>query len=236
MEIGVLKKIMYGLLSMFLVFIFTEPLIRIVYLVAGWNQLTLTTPFISGTKFFALSIVVVILAGKYMKLTPIAERGKKPLLLLLSVGLLTTTVWFTTTNENSITVQKLLHHKSHTWDEVDYVKTGLITNRTITVFGKEIEYRRTDGVGKNRRSRGRGKVIPLYEYRVFFKDGSSVNVWDNIDSLYKLHTFVKEKDIKVVHGEVHLKENNLRSYIKGDVEKAKEILGFTDIKDDQEKD
>lgn len=78
-----------------------------------------------------------------------------------------------------------------------------------------------------RQFRDRGGIKeswPYFEYRVHFNDGTSVNVWDETERLYKLHSFAKSKDVKIIHEEVHMRDAEY--YLKGDKKKIYEILGM----------
>lgn len=217
----VLKKLLFYGLFMLLVFLLTTPILKGIYFLLSASSITFTTPLIGAVKYFSAIFLLFFIIWKKAKLT---TSGKKiiPIIMIVCIfGLLITTTYVNRTNEAGIVQQNLLKYNKKKWSEVAYIETRATTYKTIDIFGKKIEMRRTHGSGIHKR------VIPTLEYRIYYKDGSSVNVWDKTDSLYQLHQLVKSKGIEVKHGDVHIADT-FHIHIKGDEAKVKEILGITD--------
>lgn len=71
------------------------------------------------------------------------------------------------------------------------------------------------------------KPLKTYtKYYIQFKDGSTINAWESLSSVYRLHEFVVENNVNVKYEARKLQffEQNYTSYFKKDMSKAKFIF------------
>lgn len=221
---SLVKRLVFSVMIITLSYFVTEPLLGSIYKwIANSNDLiTISSPTASATKYFVVIIVVFVLLyrSKHIKLTKGGKKIIPTVIAICSIGVLFTTTYVNATSEAGVIQQRLLMQEKKTWNDVDYIQTRATTVREVEVFGRTVEVRSYDMPG------GLGRLVPTFEYRIHFKDGTSVNVWDETNRLYNLHAFVKSKDIKVNHEEVRI--GGVNFYLKGDKQKIKEILGMED--------
>ncbi|WP_062108830.1 hypothetical protein [Bacillus niameyensis] len=207
-----IKKLSILLISLGVVYFATEWIIRGIYfcLIRSFKYITFASPMVHITKYFAVAIMLIILFIRYI---PLAPAGKKllPLFLVLSIaGFFITSLWFNAVNEEKIVKFRVVWGSSKSWDDVDYVSTNIYREDHI----------------KPRRDNQLMPLKVIKKYNLHLKDGSSLNVWNNLDSVYELHQFVLEKDIRVEHkADAEYFDQNFASYFKKSLPKAHVIFG-----------
>ncbi|MDL4838928.1 hypothetical protein [Aquibacillus rhizosphaerae] len=205
-----MKKIAFIFILLFILFFTFVPIVKGLYMVVFQSQsyLTFSSELVSYTKYFGVGTILFILILIFWKLTSFGKKVLPILIVTLMFGFLFTSVYFNAADEEHIVQQRIWKRDVKTWDQVTYISTK-------AYLEDELEVRR------------KRYAVAKFEYRIFFNDGSSVNLWDDIPSLYKLHTFVLQKGVEIRHKSVDEDIKERASYhIDGDVAKAKEILGI----------
>lgn len=192
------------------VYLVVEPVIQGIYSVFfnAKDHFTFSNPILFVAKYLGALLVALFLIYKVWELTPFGKKFLIVAMLLLGVAMLCISANFNSTNEEQIVMQRIIKKDVKTWDEVKYISTEAILEN------------------KSKRRKGGKKLDPKLEYRIHFQDGTSLNVWDDTDSLYRLHQFVIKNKIKLQHHPVDQDiQDHIELYIEGDKEKIKEILG-----------
>ncbi len=148
-----------------------------------------------------------------MTLTTISKKVI-PILLTLSIVLLViSSLWFSAVNEEEIVKHRVFLHSTAKWEEVEYVSTKIRHEEKVTI--------KTDNPFVP------SKVIPTYN--IHLNDGSIMNVWNDLSSMFELHQYVLEKNIEVKHltelGPIEF-DQNFSYYFKGNLNKAHEVFGI----------
>jgi hypothetical protein len=206
----VMKRVIFFFIVILIIFFTTIPIIEGVYRTVFQSDtfFTFHNPLLFLTRYFlAIAVLFLIL---YLNI-PLTQQGKKllPAIVLVSfLGFLFTSFNFVATDDEKIVEQRLWGRDVKTWNEVKYI---------------EIQSSIKEDLEPRVRS-----LVAAFKYQIYFKEGSSVNVWQDIDSNYRLHKFVTTKDIEIVIKNTHprLWEKPGSYMPKDGVEKAKKIFGM----------
>ena len=204
-----LKKLVWSVISIYFLLDF---ILRGVYyaFVRSDNHLTFRVPYLHLTKYFVIGFVIVLFLYRTLNLT---DFGKKILPLFLNItiaGMLVTALWFQSVTEENITKFRVVNSTTYSWDEVEYVETKI--------------YRKSH-VGRSRRTSHQPR--PVYtEYNLHFTNGSVLNVWEDLDTVYELHQFVLVQGVEIADTDRELESfrQAYTSYFKDDMSKAEFIL------------
>jgi hypothetical protein len=204
-----LKKLLLFIIGLIVLYLLVEPIARGIYhLIFGANSyFTFANPNVHLLKYFAIAIFVLVMIYVVFDITPAGKKVIPAFVLVLTLALLVTGVYFNATNEQQIVQQRLWKKDMKKWDEVKTVSTEATLEGKWRKPGKSLD--------------------PKLEYRIHFQDGSSVNVWDDISSLINLHKYIQEKGIPIEHKPVDQDiQDRPTLYIKGEAPQIKEVLGF----------
>ena len=205
----VLKKFAISIFIIY--FLFDFILYGIYYtFVRSDNHLTFRVPYLYQTKHFVIGFVIVLFLYRTLNLT---DFGKKilPLFLIITVaGMFVTSLWFQSVTEEKITKFRVVNSTTYSWDEVEYVEPKI--------------YRKIQVYRSRRTSRQPRKVYT--EYYLHFTNGSVLNVWEDLDTVYELHQFVLAQGIEIADTDRELESfrQAYTSYFKDDMSKAEFIL------------
>ncbi|RKQ28559.1 hypothetical protein [Oceanobacillus halophilus] len=208
------KKLFLLIVSIGIVYLATEWVIRGIHYVVfqSHTYISFVTPILHWTKYLAVAIILLFAFKKYV---PLADAGKKiiPVLLILSVVMFViSSLWFHAVDEEKIVKHRVFLHNTAKWEEVDYVSTEIKHEEKVVV--------------DNANNLKPLKVIA--NYRIHLNDGSVINVWNNLASMYKLHQHVLENKIEVQHLtelDPTYFDQNFAYYFEEDLDKAHEIFG-----------
>lgn len=208
--------VVLGVVAYFL----TVPILKGIYLLVSSlnSDFTFSNPIVGFAKYLVVPFFLILFIQRNWNLTRFGKVLLRGGLVIIGAIFLAISVTYNSTDEETIVQQRAWKRDVNLWSEVTHIQTEATVQNKREIFG--ITYReRTKS----------GSTIPhvVLEYRIFFRDGTSVNVWDDVSSLFRLHMFVKEQGIEVVHKEVKQEMADYMGYfIKGDEKKAREILGI----------
>ncbi|GAB6450312.1 MULTISPECIES: hypothetical protein [Bacillus cereus group] len=156
-------------------------------------------------KYFLLVVIFTFLIIRHGELMGFGKIFV-PLLFVAGIaGCVVVLCWYDAVSPDKIVQQRIWGKTEKSWDDIRVVITG----------GRIVH---TNESGENEES------VKL-EYTMQFKDKTSINFWDKIDSVEKLNNYVKEKQINISHNFVDDKlAKELEEHIDGDVFVAKQIL------------
>lgn len=204
-----MKKFIIILITCFLLFLLTNPITQFLsqLIFQSSSFITFHNPYIGMMKYTVLILVLSLLLFRYLHLTPLGKRLLPVIAILFALLSLGIFVHFNATDEKQIVQQQLWKKDIHSWNDVDYIETKAESKSTIKRIGSTND------------------ELKL-AYTIHFTDGSSLNVWDDIPSLYNLHQKVEQMGIKVKHQEVSPSVlENPNHYIEGNPDMIREILG-----------
>ncbi|UOE94426.1 hypothetical protein [Alkalihalobacillus sp. LMS39] len=207
------RKLITLLISIIVILLFTSWVVRGIYFIIfqSHSYITFVSPMLYLTKYFVLAVVLLYLFIKYVTLT---RAGKIiiPIWLVLSIIMVTTTsLWFHGANEDHIMKHRIIFHQVKSWDEVEYVSTEI--------------RQKQKSINERRKASSRNKVIPIY--KIHFTDNSTLNIWSDISSIYKIHRFVVDSgiEVKYLHDPTSF-DQKYSYYFKGSLSQAHEIFGI----------
>ncbi|MUK87519.1 hypothetical protein GMD78_03775 [Ornithinibacillus sp. L9] len=208
----IVRKLLILLISIIILFLATEWIVKgVLYLLfQSHTYITFVAPILHFTKYFAIAIVLLLLFKKYVRLTPVGRKLIPIFLVLSIVMILITSLWFQAANEEKIVRNRIVWHDVKSWDEVEYVETE--------IYHEEKIFTERDNPFES------SSVIA--NYNIHFQDGSVINVWSDVSSIYELHQFVLENDIEVKHlTDTEHFNQNFSYYFKESLPKAQYIFG-----------
>lgn len=207
-----MKKLLIILFSIFIIYFSTEWVVRGIHYIVFKSSayISFVSPILHWTKYFAVAFLLVVLFKKYVTLAPAGQKIIPILLVLTSVMFLVSSLWFNAVNEEKIVKHRVFLHSVKTWEEVDYVSTEINHEEKVVV-------ERTNNLGPL-------KVIP--KYNIHFEDGSVLNLWNDLPSIYELHQFVLENNIEVEYlTESKNFDQNFAYYFKDSLDQAHYVFG-----------
>ncbi|TSI05764.1 hypothetical protein [Lysinibacillus sp. BW-2-10] len=215
---GVRKITSLFFVALFLYLVCTPILKGFYSIVQEMNSyFTFSTPHITATKYIILLLFILIFLYKKLELNHFGRAFFPVAITIFILFGVFTILYYNTTDEKEIVSQRLLIRHTYGWEDVEHIKVYAQNYKKINLFGKEEKvYSRTQRANGTR-------YIPYYEYRIYFKDGRSVNAWDDLDSLYRLDQFVKEIRIPI---EYDVNESLRTSDNEEDKGKENAILGL----------
>ena len=209
-----LKKLIKVLISLVILYNLTEWIIRGIYvvLIQSNKYITFGIPMIHLTKYFTVAIVLIYLFRRYSTLTAAGEKLMSLFLIISISGLLITSLWFNAVHEDKFIKYRIAWLSTHTWDEVDYVESKISSKLAVSQYTPP-------------------KVSEKYD--IHFKDGSVINAWENVSSVYQLHKLVLTKNIDVTYNKKELEsfEQNYSSYFRKEMPEATFIFYGVEDKD-----
>ena len=208
-----IKELKTTATSIFIIYFLFDFILRGIYyaFVRSDDHLTFHLPYIHLTKYFVIGFVIVLFLYRHLNLTAF---GKKilPLFLILTIaGMFVTPLWFQSVTEEKITKFRVVNPTTYSWDEVEYVETKI---------------HRENRVARSRRT-SRSRPLTVYtEYNLHFTNGSVLNVWEDLDTVYELHQFVLAQGVEIADTDRELESfrQAYTSYFKDDLSKAEFIL------------
>ena len=199
-------------ISIFIIRYLFDFMLRGIYyaFVRSDEHLTFRVPYLHLTKYFVIGFVIFLFLYRSLDLT---DFGKKilPLFLILTIaGALVTALWFQSVTEETITKFRVINSTTYSWDEVEYVETKIY---------------RDNQVYRSRRT-SHQPVKTHTEYNLHFTNGSVLNVWEDLDTVYELHQFVLAQGVEIADTDRELESfrQTFTSYFKDDLSKAEFIL------------
>ncbi len=165
-------------------------------------------------SFVRASRIALVLAGaiafllkkKILVLTSFGRNIVKALLIAAAFSFAAFLFCYTATDSDGVVRHRVWSWERHGWDEAVKATTAAYIEEFYS-------------------STRRNRLRAVLEYRIHFKDGSSINVWDDASSLSKLDEYVRSKGIPVEHGEADpIILNNLRKYADGDPDVIRRLL------------
>ncbi|PWW03296.1 hypothetical protein DFQ01_107195 [Paenibacillus cellulosilyticus] len=218
-----MKKVIFGLLGTIILLLCSNLMIKGTYwLIAqifDYTTYSYSLSYISGWSLrllIVLAIVYSILAySRYGQLTGFGKKALIGLLIVCSVGVIVPYFNYTAAGEAGIVRQKLWSRDTYKWSDVSSVSTyAYFPDRGYSLFNGS----RRNGIKVDK---------PKMEYTLHYTDGRSMNVWDRLSHVVKLHELVKAKGIPIEHQAVDsriLTEPGL--YLRGDSRQLKDIFGI----------
>ena len=207
-----LKNLVWPAISIFIIYFLFDFILRGIYyaFVRSDDHLTFHVPYIHLTKYFVIGFVIVLFLYRHLNLTAF---GKKilPLFLILTIaGMFVTPLWFQSVTEEKITKFRVVNPTTYSWDEVEYVETKI---------------HRENPVYRSRRTSHQPLTV-YTEYNLHFTNGSVLNVWEDLDTVYELHQFVLAQGVEIADTDRELESfrQSYTSYFKDDLSKAEFIF------------
>ncbi|MBU9723530.1 MULTISPECIES: hypothetical protein [Bacillaceae] len=203
-----LRNILLLLFIVFILHVTTSWIIRGIHytLFQSHQYVTYVIPMLHLTKYFAIAMLLLIILRKYAILTPAGNILTFTGLVISITMLVTTSLWSHGANQEQIMRHRIILHQTISWDEVEKVST-------------EIKQKSRHGTFRTT------KVIG--EYNLHLEDGSVINIWSDVSSIYDLHQFVTGKGIQVEYltNNIQNFDQNYTYYFKNSLEKAHQIFG-----------
>ncbi|RUL50936.1 hypothetical protein [Lysinibacillus antri] len=211
---GVRKITSLFFVALFLYLVCT-PILKVFYsFIQQTNSyFTFSTPYITKTNYIIFPLFILVFLYKKLELTHFGRIFFPVAITIFILFGVLTNLYFNTTDEDGITSQRILIRNTYGWEDVEHIKVYAQSYKKINLFGKEEKMYRKKG----------NRYIHFYEYRIYFKDGRSVNAWDDLDSLYRLDQFVKKIQIPI---EYDVNESLRTSDNEEDKGKENAILGL----------
>ena len=131
-------------------------------------------------------------------------------LIITVAGMFVTSLWFQSVTEEKITKFRVVNLTTYSWDEVEYVETKIYSESRV---------------GRSRRISHQPLTVHT-EYNLHFTNGSVLNVWEDLDTVYELHQFVLAQGVEIANTDRELESfrQAFTSYFKDDLSKAEFIL------------
>ena len=207
-----IKKVLLILLTIFFVYLTTEWIVRGVHYIVfqSYNYLSFVSPNLHWTKYLAVAFLLIMLFKKHAQLAPLGKRIV-PILLTLSVAIfLIASLWYNAVNEEKIVKHRVFLHNVKTWDDVDYVSTEVKHEEKVIVNN----------------ANNLAPMDVIAKYNIHFNDGSVINVWNDLSSMYELHQFVLENNFEVEYlTDSEYFDQNFTYYFKDSMQKAYSVFG-----------
>ena len=196
-------------ISIFIIYFLFDFILRGIYyaFVRSDDHLTFHVPYIHLTKYFVIGFVIVLFLYRHLNLTDFGEKILPLFLILTIAGVFVTALWFQSVTEEKITKFRVVNSTTYSWDEVEYVEPKIY---------------RQNPVYQSRRTR---RTV-YTEYNLHFTNGSVLNVWEDLDTVYELHQFVLAQGVEIADTDRELESfrQAYTSYFKDDLSKAEFIL------------
>lgn len=208
---AIFRRLIIYLIGLLLVYLFTEWLIYgiISAIFQPDSYITFENSMIHLTKYFAVAILLALIGFRHIELTKAGKNFLSVILIGSILGLFVTPLWFNAADEENIVKFRVFFSTNYSWDEVDEVSTHI--------------YRINSRSGSARS--GQRRVIE--EYNLHFTDGTALNVWSDLNSIYNLHQLALEKELPVKHlTEVEQFEQRFANYFKENLAKAYLVFGI----------
>ena len=198
--------------SIFIIRYLFDFILRGIYyaFVRSDDHLTFHVPYLHLTKYFVIGFIIVLFLYRSLNLTDFGEKILPLFLILTIAGMFVTPLWFQSVTEEKITKFRVVNPTTYSWDEVEYVEPKIY---------------RKNSVARSRRT----SHLPLKtytEYNLHFTNGSVLNVWEDLDTVYELHQFVLAQGVEIADTDRELESfrQAYTSYFKDDLSKAEFIL------------
>ena len=204
-----IKELKTTATSIFIIYFLFDFILRGIYyaFVRSDDHLTFHLPYIHLTKYFVIGFVIVLFLYRHLNLTDFGEKILPLFLILTIAGVFVTALWFQSVTEEKITKFRVVNSTTYSWDEVEYVEPKIY---------------RQNPVYQSRRTR---RTV-YTEYNLHFTNGSVLNVWEDLDTVYELHQFVLAQGVEIADTDRELESfrQAYTSYFKDDLSKAEFIL------------
>ena len=204
-----IKELKTTATSIFIIYFLFDFILRGIYyaFVRSDDHLTFHLPYIHLTKYFVIGFVIVLFLYRHLNLTDFGEKILPLFLILTIAGMFVTPLWFQSVTEEKITKFRVVNSTTYSWDEVEYVEPKIY---------------RQNPVYQSRRTR---RTV-YTEYNLHFTNGSVLNVWEDLDTVYELHQFVLAQGVEIADTDRELESfrQAYTSYFKDDLSKAEFIL------------
>ena len=195
--------------SIFIIRYLFDFILRGIYyaFVRSDDHLTFHVPYLHLTKYFVIGFIIVLFLYRSLNLTDFGEKILPLFLILTIAGVFVTALWFQSVTEEKITKFRVVNSTTYSWDEVEYVEPKIY---------------RQNPVYQSRRTR---RTV-YTEYNLHFTNGSVLNVWEDLDTVYELHQFVLAQGVEIADTDRELESfrQAYTSYFKDDLSKAEFIL------------
>lgn len=184
------------------------------------DYLSFNSPLSHLTKFFVLGLLFSIVLIRSLTLTPFGKRFLTVTLLVSIIGIPMTILWFNAIDEDRVVAYRVIAKTTYDWEEIESIST---------------EITRESRVAKSRKTSRSRPLRVFKKYNIHLHDGKKVNVWGGLDSVYKLHEKVLEKDIPVTYNKRELKyfRQSYTSYFKDDLVKAEYVFYGVDPRENK---
>lgn len=207
-----MKKVLGILFMLFFVYFSIEWVVRGIhfFIFDSGSYVSFVRPILHWSKYLGVAFVLVVLLKKFVTLTEAGKVLSSTAFVVIVLVFLTASLWFNAVSEEKIVKQRVLSQDVYTWEDVEFVSTDLYRKRTT---------------GPNSPNKFRPQKL-VVKYNIHVEDGSVMNVWNDIDSIFELHQFVLEKGICVEYlysGDDF--ESRYGSAFKESIEKARVIFG-----------
>ena len=207
-----IKELKTTATSIFIIYFLFDFILRGIYyaFVRSDDHLTFHLPYIHLTNYFVIGFVIVLFLYRHLNLTDFGEKILPLFLNITIAGMFVTALWFQSVTEEAITKFRVVNSTTYSWDEVEYVETKIY---------------RESRVGRSRRTSH--QPLKVYtEYNLHLTNGSVLNVWEDLDTVYELHQFVLAQGVEIADTdrEIESFRQAFTSYFKDDLSKAEFIL------------
>ena len=206
------KKVLVILFVLFFVRFSIEWVVRGAhfFIFDSGSYLSFVRPILHWVKYLGVAFVLVVLLKKYATLTEAGKIFSLISFVVIVLAFLTASLWFNAVNEETIVKQRVFSQDVYTWEDVEFVSTDIY---------------RKNNTGSRRTNPSRKLIV---KYNIHVEDGSVINVWNNIDSIFELHQFVLDKGIDVEYlydrdGDAF--DSSYTSEFKRSMDKARDVFG-----------
>lgn len=208
-----MKKMIVTLIMLIIIYFTTEWIVRgLHYIVFDSNTyLSFVSPILHWTKYLAVAFILIWLFKKYV---PLAHAGKIMIsiaLILIPLMFVIASLWFNAVKEEKIVKHRIFSHTVNTWEEVEAVSTNIYRKRSTSMGAKN-------------------HLTPsklIVNYNIHLVDGSVIDVWNDLESMYVLHQFVLANNIDVEYlSDVEHFDQKFASYFKDSLDKAHLVFGI----------
>jgi len=207
------KKVLAILFMLFFVYFSIEWIVSGIqsFIFDSGSYLSFARPILHWVKHLGVAFVLVVLFEKFVNMTGAGQFLSSIALVVIVLVFLTASLWFNAVSEEKVVKQRIFSQDVYTWEDVEFVSTDLYRKRTT---------------GSNSPNKFRPQQL-VVTYNIHVEDGSVMNVWNDIDSIFELHQFVLEKGIDVEYlynGDDF--ESRYGSAFKNSIEKARVVFGI----------
>jgi hypothetical protein len=205
-----LDRIVKGLAILVVIAVSLYYLVDAIYALVYYasDYFTYKTPLFRTGKITVIILVICLflLRIDVLRLTDFGKKTLRVFALVTTIIFIGSFFWYSATDEGGVTVQKPWGKSFKGWEKVDKITTSA-------------DYQVTYNSTKS------DTWQPVIEYRIHFKDGSSINAWDDIRSISRLDEFIRSRGIPIEYGKINPNiARDLERYVDGDPEKARKIL------------